>query len=106
MGDMENAVAECRRAQSQGLEISDACARVIASLYHSGGNSFTATLASTGEIRRAATAGGLCRELFGPTTYSSLSADERLMFDMMGTYLLSRLKAGRRTVEGWSGLWL
>jgi len=106
MGDMEKAVAACRRAQADGVEISDACARVIASMFHNGGDSLTASLASTGEICHGTSVGGLCRELFSDATYSSLPPDERLLYDMMGKYLFARLYRGERTVEGWPHLWL
>ncbi len=107
MGDFENAVAHAREAQSAGREISDACARVIASMYHGG---FTGPLrsshgysfVSTGTIPEPADA--LWLELFGP--YDKLrSDDERLLFGMFGTYALNRpdREVG---VPGWSSLWL
>ncbi|MGP4030245.1 hypothetical protein [Actinomadura sp. 3N407] len=100
MGDMEKVVAECR-AKHGVQEISDACARVIASLYHEGQRSLSYSLASTGAITDHPEQ--VWREMFG-TLYSGASADEKLVMDMMGTYLT---RAGqRRPVCGWSGLWL
>lgn len=103
MGDMELALAECRAAQSEGREISDAAARVVASMYNDGQGSRTYSLASTGNIGDRAD--GLCNLMFG--YYGHLSADERLLYDMMGAYLRARVRDNRTgPVEGWSDLWL
>ncbi|WP_433474950.1 hypothetical protein ACQPZP_40785 [Spirillospora sp. CA-142024] len=100
MGDMEKVVAECR-AKRGVQEISDACARVIASLYHDGQWSLAYSFASTGAITDHPEQ--VWREMFG-ALYSGASRDEKLVMDMMGTYLT---RAGRRgPVRGWSGLWL
>lgn len=100
MGDMEKIVAECR-AKRGVQEISDACARVIAALYHDGQWSLSYSFASTGAITDHPER--VWREMFG-TLYSGASADEKLVMDMMGTYLA---RAGKRgPVRGWSGLWL
>lgn len=107
MGDMEKAVEACRTAQSRGVEISDACARVIASMYHGGQASDSYALASSGYVHDSeTTTGDLCRELFGD--YWKLSEDEQLLYDMMGTYLLERDRNGRvsEAIPGWSELWL
>jgi hypothetical protein len=48
MGDFQKAVQHCRDRLCQGQEISDACARVIASLYHEGQSSSSYALASSG----------------------------------------------------------
>lgn len=103
MGDMELALAECRLAQAEGREITDTCARVIASMYHTGQGSRAYALASTGYIGE--TAEGLCNQMFG--YYGHLSADERLLYDTMGTYLLARVREGRTGPQAhWSRLWL
>lgn len=103
MPDMELAVAACRAAQSEGREISDACARVIASMYHGGQWSRGYALASSGAVVDGSD--GLCSELFGD--YATLSPNAKLLYDMMGTYLLTRVEEGRTgPQEGWSSLWL
>lgn len=100
MGDYEKAMWHAKDAQSRDEEISDACARVIASMYHGGQSSIGYAFASTGVLPEDS--GDLCRGLFGP--YDGLSADERLLFDMLGTYAVNREDRG--TVQGWSRLWL
>jgi len=106
--DFSAAVSHCRVAQSVGREISDSCARVIASMYHDGQASESYAFTSTGVIL----SDDLWREFF-PTYstpnagYAALSADERLLADMMGTYLGNRRIAGNAgPVNGWSTLWL
>lgn len=101
MGDFEKALAECKRAQSEEREITDACARVIASMYHSGQASLGYSFASTGTIGEDSTP--LWRELFDD--YKGMSVDEKLLADMLGTYLVNA-DHPRGPVEGWSGLWL
>ncbi|URN01221.1 hypothetical protein LUW76_46860 [Actinomadura madurae] len=97
---MEKVVAECR-AKHGGQKISDACARVIASLYHDGQWSLAYSLASTGAITDHPMR--VWREMFG-TLYSGASDDEKLVMDRMRSYLT---RAGRRgPVRGWSCLWL
>lgn len=106
MGDMEKALAECYKAQGEGREITDACARVIASMYHNGQASRGYSFASTGYIGDSAYGSSpLWRELF--PNYKDLPKDEALLADMLGTYLLARLCRGEMgKVEGWSQLWL
>ncbi|CNE77826.1 Uncharacterised protein [Mycobacterium tuberculosis] len=100
MGDMEKVIAECR-AKRGVQKISDACARVIASQYHAGQRSLAYSFASTGAITDHP--GRVWLEMFG-TLYSGASDDDKLVMDMMGTYLI---RAGKRgPVRGWSGLWL
>lgn len=99
MGDMEKAVAECHDAHGK-REISDAAARVIASMYHEGQASVSYSFVSTGAIPDDTSR--LWREMF--PDYSACSTDERLLADMMGTYLISN--AGRGRVDGWANLWL
>lgn len=103
MPDMELAVAACRAAQSGGHEISDTCARVIASMYHGGQWSRGYALASSGAIVDGSD--GLCSELFGD--YATLSPNAKMLYDMMGTYLLARVREGRTgPVTDWHKLWL
>jgi hypothetical protein len=99
MGDLDKAVRAAREAQSNGAEISDAAARVIASMYHNGQASASYSFVSTGAISDPT---DVYRECI--TDYAALSADERLLADMLGTYLANR--ADRSAVPGWSGLWL
>lgn len=101
MTDAQVALANCQAAQAKGKEIDDATARTIASWHYDGQASMGYAFVSTGTIRD-----GLWRELFAspPSYYESLSADDRLMADMLGTYLL---RAGvRGPVPGWSRLWV
>lgn len=106
MGDMESALKECYRAQNEGREISDACARVIASMYHEGQASRSYSFASTGYIGDSAYGTSpLWREMF--PNYTSMPKEEAFLADMMGTYLLARLRRDEMgKVEGWSDLWL
>lgn len=95
--------AECRTAQAEGREISDACARTIAAWYQDGTDS--QSLASTGAISDPTV---VYRDLFytrqGAYMYLGASEDDKLTMDMMGTYLLT---AGRRgPVPGWNHLWV
>src|SRR5262249_29168665 len=116
MGDAEKVLAECVTAQAEDREISDACARVIASWHYAGQASAGYAFVSTGTIppdimteddpSEVWYAGSeqVWRELFGDGHYESLPADGRLAADMLGTYLL---KAGTRgPVAGWSRLWV
>jgi hypothetical protein len=112
MGDMENAVNACQQAQDESTEISDSAARVIASMYHEGQTSASYGFASTGHITSARDQAVrdldvalLWRDLF--PRYDQLSTDERLLADMLGTYLIQRNRDGRLdVVEGWPHLWL
>lgn len=102
MGDMENVMREVNAKEGRG-EISDACARVIASLYHDGQASQSYSFASTGTIANAT---ALFRELF--PDYDSLSEDEKRMASMLGTYIIRATDANgtRPPVGGWADLWL
>jgi len=106
MSDMDKAVAYCRAAQDMGAEISDACARVIASMYHGGQKSATYALASSGYLPPGEAAAFIVPDLFGK--YGQLTEDERMLYDMMGTYVLDRVREGRvgAAIDGWSNLWL
>jgi hypothetical protein len=98
MGDAEKVASEVN-AKSGREEISDACARVIASWWHGGQKSLGYSFVSTGAITDAS---DLWRELF--PDYSSLSDADKIAADMLGTYFTN---AGTRgPIEGWSGLWL
>ena len=99
--DFDRAVSHARAAQERGEEISDECARVIGALYHGGQASIGYAFTSTGALPD--NTGDLCRDLFGPYD-GPLTADERLLFDMLGTYGINREHRG--PVVGWSRLWL
>jgi hypothetical protein len=102
---MTLAMAECQAAQSEDREISDAAARVIASLYMDDDNG--AALATTGAI--IASPDTVWWSLFGGTDHNgngfyTTMGREQLLADMLGTYLI---RAGKRgPVPGWSRLWL
>jgi hypothetical protein len=98
--DLDLARAECARAAAEGRKISDACARVIASLYHEGGTSPSASFAAAGVI--PADPACLWQDLFG-AVYGRMGPDKALA-DMFRAYLAD---AGQRgPVSGWSRLWL
>lgn len=98
--DDDSAIArECAAAQAAGREISDGCARAIASQYHSPGND-TAAFSTAGAIVNASELWG---DLFLPE-YATMDAAQRLAADMLGTYILN---AGNRgPVPGWSEVWV
>jgi hypothetical protein len=127
-GDEEAIFAECRARHATGEEISDACARAIAALWHGGQCSRAYAFASTGAILSDADAASdtpediryhndnapsaLWQEIFGATTnhngtrctqYEALDADWQLAADMFGTYLAQF--AARRPQPGWATLW-
>ena len=90
-------IAECRKAQHD-REISEACARAIVRLHGNSRNLTVAAFILRGALPRAddgyphvagAVDGGtrLWRMLFGG--YSCMSRDDRLMADMLLTYLLN-----------------
>lgn len=116
MGDAEKVLAECQRAQSEDREISDACARVIASWHYAGQASDGYAFVSTGAIPEDLMTeddsseiwwsgpSQVWDDLFGRGHYDTLSADDKLAADMLGTYLV---RAGTRgPVAGWSQLWV
>jgi hypothetical protein len=100
MGDFETAVRNAITAMGQGVEIDDATARVIVSLYHAGQASASYSFASTGNISDPT---DVYRECF-PGDYNSLTWDEQAVANMLGTYLVNR--ADRGPVAGWSKLWV
>lgn len=100
MSDYENVVHAVRIAMGENREIDDATARVIASLYHSGQWSDSYSFASTGAIADASDIWHCCFP-----DYAGLENErEKLIADMLGTYLLNR--ADKSAVPGWSKLWL
>lgn len=103
MNDEEKAILACEAAQAEGREIDDATARVIASLYHNGQASLGYSFASTGAIPEDTS--DLWRDLFGDVYNESwMGPKQRLMADMLGTYLINRADKG--PVDGWSKIWL
>ena len=107
--DFDLCVEEAKAAMGEH-EITDACARVIASLYHDGGARTLAFVASgfitESFVTEYAGSSTELYRLFFPN-YGALSADERLLADMLGTYLVQRVIAGNGgTVEGWTELWI
>lgn len=106
MGDWEKIMREVK-AKAGLDEISDACARMIASVYHGGQYTAGYAFASSGAI---CCADEVWRDLFGPfehgqyKTYAACNGDEKLAADMLGTYLVNKGTRGR--VPGWSTLWL
>lgn len=100
-GGDEKAVFAEVRAKSGREEISDACARTIASWYHDGGTSDTHAFVSTGAIQ----ADNLWRQFTDDCTlYESADANHKATLDALGTYLLNREDTG--PVPGWSDLWI
>jgi hypothetical protein len=119
---------ECRARHADGVEISDACARAIAALWHGGQRSRAYAFASTGAILSDADPDSdtpediryhdqhapslLWREIFLDTVdhhgtrctqYEALDPDWRLAADMFGTYLQQFTARGPQ--RGWSALW-
>lgn len=99
--DQAAVLVEVTAAQSEGREISDACARVIASWFSGGdgtdGYAFVSTGAIPGDGYR------VYRSLVGDS-YQGHPAWLRVALDMLGTYLV---RAGERgPVFGWSALWV
>jgi hypothetical protein len=103
MDDIPACLAECHRVQSSddSGEISDACARTIAAMYAEGMGAGQ-SLASTGAIVGGTS--NVWRDLFGNGFYDTMPRSERILADMLGTYLLNRENDG--PVDGWSNLWV
>lgn len=102
MSDIIAIANECAAAHWEGREISDGAARAIAAGYQEGMPS--ASFATTGAISDPTE---VWRDLFyvnGRSMYPSMSTDEKLAADMLGTYLSNAGKRG--PVAGWSGLWV
>lgn len=127
-GNEATIFAECRVRHAAGEEISDACARAIAALWHGGQRSRAYAFASTGAILSDADPATdtpediqehhhnaptlLWREIFlAPTAhngtrctqYEALDPDWQLAADMFGTYLTQFTARGPQA--GWSNLW-
>ena len=105
MSDDQLIASHIRYAQARQQEISDACARMIASQYHDGQASDSYAFTSTGAISDPDT---VWRDLFylrtGDAMYFHMNTQEQAKADMLGTYLIH---AGPRgPVDGWASLWL
>ena len=99
--DFEKCLIECNRAQADAEEISDGCARTIASMYHEPGYPAGPAFSTSGAISDP---DEVWDALFGRGFYSSMTMDEKMLADMLGTYLIA---AGPRgPVPGWSSLWV
>lgn len=106
MSDMKDAVAACKRAQRASVEIDHGTARTIASMYHEGQATIGYAFASSG-VMLDVESDGVIRDLFPDGWHASASADERLLLDMLGTYLSERARNGETgPVDGWSRLWV
>lgn len=110
MRDLDKIRVEVACAEREDREISDACARMIASLWHGGQDTLGYSSASTGAIPDDPSL--LWRDLFGPwnprrgvfeTYYKASRQDQRVM-DALGTYL--HTVGPRGPVTGWFGQWL
>jgi hypothetical protein len=110
MDDPDKIQAEVAAAAHEGREISDACARMIASLWHGGQGTSGYSFASTGAIPDDPHL--VWRDLFGPwnprrgefEAYADSGRQDQRAMDALGTYLHN---AGPRgPVAGWSDKWL
>ena len=102
MDDLGKCLAECRERQGRGREISDGCARTIAAMYHEPGFPAGPAFSTSGAIPEDPM--DVWHALFGRGFYSGMTMDEKLLADMLGTYLIA---AGPRgPVPGWSSLWV
>lgn len=102
-GDALAVALEVRAVQEAGTgEISDACARVIASWRHGGQASPGCAFVSTGAITTDDPS-DLWHDLCG-NAYGETRGWERAALDCLGTYLINR--ESRDAVPGWSGLWV
>lgn len=101
MNDWDAVMAEIS-AKHGKEEISDACARTIASMYHNGQASIGYSFVSTGEIRDAS---ALWSDLTdNGHAYNVGTEEEKRALDMLGAYFVSK---GRRSqVAGWSDMWV
>lgn len=102
MDDMTAVMAEVN-AKFGKEEISDGCARTIASMYHNGQTSIGYSFVSTGAISDASALWNDFTNDGHHYTYEASSA-ERKALDMLGTYLTSH--GSRGPVAGWSNLWI
>lgn len=103
-GDESAVRDEVRAAQREGREISDACARVVASWWHDGQASAGDSFVSTGAITTPDPS-DLWRELGRDADGQPEWMVDAL--DCLGTYLVRRFNDGKAgPVAGWSGLWV
>lgn len=102
MGDVELCVEEARACQEAGLEISNACARTIASMWHSGQNSVSYSFVSRGAVPDYA--GRLLNDMFTEAARSLLTGDDKLLAEAFRRYLHG--KEGRPAVQNWHTLWV
>jgi hypothetical protein len=101
MSDTQKIAAEVDAASAAGREISDACARVIASQWYS--ENAGASFVTTGAV--VTDPDTLWRILFVPEYENgSMTAADKRAADMLGTYLVRHGQRG--PVDGWSRLWL
>ena len=94
---------DAREAADDG-EISDACARVIASWYSEGEGTAGYEFASTGAITSATLYRELTRMGSGRSLYERASPNRKRALDWLGTYLANRADKG--PVPGWSDIWI
>lgn len=102
MDDMTAVMAEVN-ARIGNEEISDGCARTIASWYHNGQASLGYSFVSTGTIPESPS------DVWNDLTdngkaYESADRDDRGALDMLGTYLTT--SGTRGPVDGWSNRWV
>jgi hypothetical protein len=102
MDDLDKIHSEVAAAEHEGRGISDACARMIASQWHSGQGTPGYSFASTGAIPNDPTL--VFWDLFGPSTVANSSRADRRAMNALGTYL--RNAGPRGPVAGWSDKWL
>lgn len=101
MSDSDDIYRECKLAETSGREISHGTARAIASQWHDG-STLALAFVSTGTIYRADLWQMLCGD-----SYDNMSHRERWAADMLGTYLLNRVKHNDcGPIEGWSDKWI
>lgn len=102
MSDESAVFGECN-AKAGVSEISDACARTIASWYqHPGMTEESARFVARGEI--CTPADDVYRGLISSEDYNYASPAHKRALDMFGTYLLNREDRG--PIEGWSSMWV
>lgn len=100
VADQDAVYAEVEAKEGQG-EITDACARVIASWWHNGQASLGYAFTSTGAIPDDPS--DLWRELCA-ADYQRMAPQDKRAADALGTYL--RAAGPRGPVDGWSTLWV
>jgi hypothetical protein len=86
-------------AEAEGVPISDAAARMIASQYHAGASSAFYSFVSTGAIEMTR----LQEEYVEIYTDEDTTDLDKHRLDYLGDYLLA--KGERPPVEGWENIW-